>query len=62
MEGDNILDPCCGSGSTLVAAKNLKRKALGIELDPRVANIALVNSRADVLAELSPVPTGVDAL
>jgi site-specific DNA-methyltransferase (adenine-specific) len=47
MPGDRILDPCCGAGSTLAAARQLKRKALGIEIDPSAHALAVVAAERD---------------
>jgi site-specific DNA-methyltransferase (adenine-specific) len=40
-EDDLILDNCAGSGSTLVAAKNLKRQFIGIEKEKKYYDISL---------------------
>jgi site-specific DNA-methyltransferase (adenine-specific) len=39
-EGDVVLDPFCGSGTTLVAAQQLGRKWIGIDANPQAIEIA----------------------
>lgn len=42
-KGELILDPFCGSGTTLIAAAYLKRRALAIEINKEILNLALRN-------------------
>lgn len=42
-EGDTVLDPFMGSGTTLIVARKLNRNSIGIELLPEYYNIASEN-------------------
>lgn len=40
-KSDLILEPFCGSGSTMVASHQLKRKCYGMELDPKYCQVII---------------------
>ena len=40
LDGEIVLDPCMGSGSTGVSAKNTGRNFIGIEIDPTYFEVA----------------------
>jgi DNA modification methylase len=64
LPGDFVLDPCCGSGSTLVAARDTKRTGLGIEIDSTFYNTAMSNVFKEVENDApdqgAPLRGGVD--
>lgn len=47
--GDTVFDPFAGTGTTLVTAHQLNRRAFGIELDP--ANVACIQQRLTTIRD-----------
>ncbi|MBR9680231.1 MAG: methyltransferase domain-containing protein [Candidatus Altiarchaeota archaeon] len=59
-ENETVLDPFCGTGTTLVAAKELHRKGVGIDLSQKIIDIAKtrgVNPKVGSVFSLSELVT-----
>jgi site-specific DNA-methyltransferase (adenine-specific) len=52
---DTVLDPFCGTGTTLVAAANAGRQGIGVELDPAYIRMAATRFRAEAGGLFQPV-------
>jgi DNA modification methylase len=50
-----VLDPCCGSGTTLVAARAAGRRAVGCDTNPEAVALTRARLSADAGAHPSPV-------
>ncbi len=51
--GDTVFDPFAGTGTTLVTAYQLKRKSIGIEIDPK--NVEMIKSRLEEIRDSDSV-------
>lgn len=55
FKGDTILDPFCGTGTTLKEAKLLGRKSIGIDGVEKYCEMSATSLRQDALLDLSKV-------
>ncbi len=46
--GDTVLDPFCGSGTTMVAALSAGRNSIGVEIDPEYSRMVARNLKAEI--------------
>ena len=59
--GDLVLDPCCGSGTTLVAANLLGRRSLGIDVSKAALGVARERLHSKVRSESELLVKGREA-
>ena len=59
--GDIVLDPFCGSGTTLVAAKLLGRSYVGIDVSPEAVRLSNERLQRPVRTESALLKRGIDS-
>lgn len=57
--GEIVLDPCVGSGTTILAAHRTGRRARCIELDPKYVDVAIRRCKAQLGIDAVHVETGL---
>ncbi|NLK43055.1 MAG: methyltransferase domain-containing protein [Tissierellia bacterium] len=60
-EGDTVLDPFLGSGTTLIETKLLKRKGIGIDINPDAIKIAEESLRFNKNYDYNPTIYNMDS-
>ncbi len=60
-EGDIVLDPFCGCGTTIVAAHKLNRKWLGIDISPFVVDIIETHRFGGMKLNTAGLPTDMES-
>lgn len=59
-EGDLVLDPFCGSGTTCVSAKSLKRHFIGIDISKDAVELANIRLEEMIISESSLLNKGIN--
>ena len=59
-EGDTVLDPFCGSGTTLVAAALMNRSAIGIDISPEAVDLTRRRLSQPIKTESNLMKNGKD--
>lgn len=60
-EGDTVLDPFLGSGTTLIETKLLKRKGIGVDINPEAIKISKENLKFNKNNEYEPTLYNLDS-
>ncbi len=60
-KGDTVLDPFCGSGTTLVSAKLQGREYIGVDINPEAVSLAKKRLEAPSKTSSNLMKVGVDA-